>query len=140
MRLQASLENLSPVLESLYAKIASHPLPLVFLLQGDLASGKTTLVQRFCASLNAPHATSPTFSLLHTYQAPKFGIYHYDFYLKSLPELVALGILEHLELEGVHFIEWGADLKEMLIQAGFKVCVVNLTRLDQGCLYEIVDG
>lgn len=76
----------------------------VVILKGDLAAGKTTFVKTV-AKLKGicDDVTSPTFSLQQCYGD---DTYHYDIYNKGLDHFVALGMLEELEKEGLHFIEW----------------------------------
>ena len=79
----------------------------IYLLKGDLVSGKTTLVKAMVQYLgNSSVVTSPTFLLAQDYGE---GIYHYDIYQKNLEELLEIGFLEELEKEGWHFIEWGDE-------------------------------
>ena len=89
----------------------------IYLLRGDLASGKTTLVRFIVQSLNSQSiVTSPTFLLAQEYQN---NIYHYDIFQKDLQSLLALGLLEEFEKEGWHFIEWGDEkLAKILKQIG----------------------
>lgn len=89
----------------------------IYLLKGDLASGKTTLVKAMVQYLgNSSIVTSPTFLLVQDYGE---GIYHYDIYQKNLEELLEIGFLEELEKEGWHFIEWGDEkLAKILKQIG----------------------
>lgn len=89
----------------------------IYLLSGDLASGKTTLVQAMVESLGSKaQVTSPTFLTAMDYGNQ---IYHYDLYNKNLEELFALGLLEEIEKEGWHFIEWGDEnLAKILQQIG----------------------
>ena len=89
----------------------------IYLLKGDLASGKTTLVKAMVQYLgNSSVVTSPTFLLAQDYGGE---IYHYDIYQKNLEELLEIGFLEELEKEGWHFIEWGDEkLAKILKQIG----------------------
>lgn len=53
----------------------------VLLLEGPLGVGKTALTKAFCAELGVTDdVTSPTFDLLHRYDAPQVAIYHVDGY------------------------------------------------------------
>ncbi|WP_121021783.1 tRNA (adenosine(37)-N6)-threonylcarbamoyltransferase complex ATPase subunit type 1 TsaE [Helicobacter vulpis] len=141
MSIVAHLAHLTPILDRLDGWVRCHTLPIVILLQGELGSGKTTLVQRFCQAHRAPQATSPTFSVMHTYPAEDFCIYHYDFYLKEIHELLEMGVLESLECKGVHFVEWGSDaLKEMLIKLGFSVLTLELQAHQEARIYRFSDG
>lgn len=122
--LTASLKDLSKITQAMRElSLGAHT---IFLLQGEVASGKTTLIQAFVKAqgINDP-VTSPTFSLLHTYGQ---NIYHYDLYLKELDELLALNLLESLESEGIHLVEWGSEaLRRMLISLGFKPIIIEIT-------------
>ncbi|WP_026944336.1 tRNA (adenosine(37)-N6)-threonylcarbamoyltransferase complex ATPase subunit type 1 TsaE [Helicobacter rodentium] len=99
----------------------------IYLLSGDLASGKTTLVQAMVESLGSKvQVTSPTFLTAMDYGNQ---IYHYDLYNKNLEELFALGFLEEIEKEGWHFIEWGDEnLAKILRQIGlpFRRILISL--------------
>jgi tRNA threonylcarbamoyladenosine biosynthesis protein TsaE len=109
---------------------------IVVLLRGDLASGKTTLVKNFVASLDIDEiVTSPTFSVQSIYGN---SIYHYDVYNKTLGEFVALGLLEEFEKTGIHFVEWGdKKLENILTEYGFEVVVVNIEKKEESREYII---
>jgi tRNA threonylcarbamoyl adenosine modification protein YjeE len=64
-------------------------------LSGDLGAGKTTLVRAMIAHLAGAEieVPSPTFTLVQTYDLPKFALVHADLYRVSGPdELAELGI------------------------------------------------
>ena len=109
---------------------------MIVLLQGDLASGKTTLVKHYVKSLGIDEkVTSPTFSLQSIYGN---NIYHYDVYNKTLDEFIALGLLEEFEKDGIHFVEWGDDrLKSILDEYGFDLVIVKIKKKDNKREYEI---
>ena len=100
----------------------------VVLLKGDLAAGKTTLVKTFARKLGiTKDVTSPTFSLQHIYSD---GLYHYDLYNKGLEHFLSLGMLEELEKEGLHFVEWGDKyLENLLIDAGIDVATIDINKI-----------
>src|SRR3954469_22786855 len=55
--------------------------PLVIALAGDLGAGKTTLTQAICAGYGVTEpVTSPTFAIVHRYEAPRAPDYHLDLY------------------------------------------------------------
>ncbi|WP_304543955.1 tRNA (adenosine(37)-N6)-threonylcarbamoyltransferase complex ATPase subunit type 1 TsaE [Sulfurimonas microaerophilic] len=100
----------------------------VVILKGDVAAGKTTLVKTI-AKLKGlcDDVTSPTFSLQQCYGD---DTYHYDIYNKGLDHFVALGMLEELEKPGLHFIEWGNDeLEKILDAAGFDVVSIEIEKI-----------
>ena len=99
----------------------------VVILEGDLASGKTTLTQAFASYLGEVGVvTSPTFSLQQCYGE---RLYHYDLYNKGLENFLALGLLEELEKEGYHLIEWAdMSLKDFLESAGIPVLHIKIDK------------
>ncbi len=108
----------------------------IILLRGDLASGKTTLVKNYVKSLDIDDmVTSPTFSIQTIYGE---NIYHYDVYNKTLEEFISLGLLEEFEKEGIHFVEWGDDrLDELLNSYGFHTIKVDIEKLENKRRYII---
>ena len=100
----------------------------VVLLKGDLAAGKTTLVKAFAKKLGiTKDVTSPTFSLQHIYSD---GVYHYDLYNKGVDHFISLGMLEELEKEGLHFVEWGDKyLENLLLDAGLDVATIDINKI-----------
>lgn len=101
----------------------------VIILRGDLAAGKTTLTKNIVASLGLDdEVTSPTFSLQQCYSDK---VFHYDIYNKGIEHFISLGMLEELEKEGLHIVEWGDDrLKEILSDAGFDVLDIEIKKID----------
>ena len=108
----------------------------VYLLSGDLASGKTTLVKAFVKALGVKIlATYPTYLTALEYGN---GIYYYDIYQKDLQELFALGFLEEIEKDGWHFIEWGDEnLDKILKQIGLPFVRICISIESQGRKYSI---
>ena len=88
----------------------------VFSLDGDLGSGKTELVRGFVGALSDKISVhSPTFSIVNTYQTPKFLIHHFDFYrIEDPKELVSIGLDEYINGDGVCLIEWGMMFPDAL--------------------------
>ena len=80
---------------------------LVF-LEGELGSGKTTLIKQFCKELGFKNqVTSPTFPLLNIYKNNEKNIYHADLYrLKNIDEINELGFYEVMERNNWFFVEW----------------------------------
>ena len=108
----------------------------VFLFQGELGAGKTTLIRLLINNLyvlnNLPKPgsiTSPTFPILITYELNSLQIYHYDLYrVKSLKELEELDFFENLN-NNITFIEW----PEMLINLPLnkKHYLINLDMISE---------
>jgi len=116
-------ENLMPVVSKFGRKIDKG----VVILKGDLAAGKTTLVKAVVKALGgSDEVTSPTFSLQQVYDN---NIYHYDLYNHGLEHFISLGMLEELEKEGLHFIEWGDDeLIKILEDAEIPTTVIEIVK------------
>jgi tRNA threonylcarbamoyladenosine biosynthesis protein TsaE len=109
---------------------------IVVLLRGDLASGKTTLVKKYVEILGCKDlVTSPTFLLQSVYGE---DIFHYDVYNKTLSEFVSLGMLEEFEKDGVHFVEWGDEkLEKILEEYGFSYMNIEINKLNEMREYKI---
>jgi tRNA threonylcarbamoyladenosine biosynthesis protein TsaE len=120
---------------SLCERIASElPQGGVVILQGDLASGKTTLTQSFARYLGMNDAvTSPTFSLQQRYGEK---LYHYDLYNYGFEKFLSLGMMEELEREGYHLIEWGDDALIALVKrCGIDCLILKITKCDEQSRY-----
>ena len=117
-----SIDKVNEVVEKVKKKL---PKGGIVLLKGDLASGKTTLVKSFVKSLGIEEdATSPTFSIMNVYAD---RVYHYDIYNEGVEKFIESGLLENLEKEGYHFIEWAdAKLAEILEVYGFDFITVEI--------------
>lgn len=94
----------------------------VFALFGTLGMGKSVLSRAFIQSLTtAKEVPSPTFTLVQTYEAPDFDIYHFDLYrIKSAEEIFELGMEEAI-YEGVCLIEWPEKMGAYLPHNIFRV-------------------
>lgn len=86
---------------------ASHP-PLVITLAGDLGSGKTTLAQAICKGYGVTESvTSPTFAIVHRYDAPRSAVYHLDLYRLTGPaDLTNIGWDDIVSSHSLVLIEW----------------------------------
>ena len=118
----ASLNELGKVISHIKKELPNGG---VVLLKGDLASGKTTLVKEFVKSLGLKtKATSPTFSIQNIYDDI---VYHYDIYNEGVEKFIQSGLLEELEKDGYHFIEWADDRLENIINSyGFKYIGISI--------------
>ncbi len=79
----------------------------VFLLVGELGSGKTCLAQGVARGLGVQqYVSSPSFVLIREHQG-RLPFYHVDFYrLDRVEEIADLGLDDYLCGKGVCVIEW----------------------------------
>lgn len=94
---------------SLAEALADHAQPgLVLLLQGDLGSGKTTLVQGLARGLGVVDpVTSPTFVLVQVYEEGRIPLIHADLYRLATGDV---GDLELWDPSAISAIEWAERL------------------------------
>jgi len=79
----------------------------IFLLIGELGTGKTCLVQGIASGLDVKeYAFSPSFVILREYHG-RLPLYHIDFYrLDHIEEIADLGLEEYFYGDGVCVLEW----------------------------------
>ena len=85
-------------------------------IDGKMGAGKTKIISNICMQLGVKEViTSPTFSLINTYQSTNGPIYHFDFYrLQNSNEALDIGIEEYLESGNVCFLEWAEKIENHL--------------------------
>lgn len=93
----------------------SLPVGSVILLEGDLGSGKTTLVQGIGEGLGITEPiVSPTFTLINEYTEGRLPLYHLDLYRLQPTEIVPLHLETYWEGSevslGIVAIEWAERL------------------------------
>jgi len=81
---------------------------LVIGLCGDLGAGKTQLVKGLALGLGiTTRVHSPTFALVNIYTGGRLPLFHVDLYrLDTREQILAAGLEEYLNPEGVTVIEW----------------------------------
>ncbi len=82
--------------------------PLVVSLTGELGAGKTTLAQSICDGFGVSEpVTSPTYALVHRYDAEKSPVYHIDLYrLENEAQLENIGWNDILVERALVIVEW----------------------------------
>jgi tRNA threonylcarbamoyladenosine biosynthesis protein TsaE len=95
----------------------------VISLEGTLGAGKTQFVKGFVAALGySGDVSSPTFSLVHEYDAPAGIVAHFDWYrLETAAEVVGLGWDDYLAGDETLLVEWGDRFPELLPPGAWRV-------------------
>lgn len=89
----------------------------IFILEGEMGAGKTTLTKYLCENLGATdNVCSPTFAIVNQYYSDIIGdIYHFDFYrINKEQEAFDIGFEEYLYSGNYCFIEWAEKVSSLL--------------------------
>ncbi|WP_297575427.1 tRNA (adenosine(37)-N6)-threonylcarbamoyltransferase complex ATPase subunit type 1 TsaE [uncultured Campylobacter sp.] len=90
--------------------VDSLPKEGLLILQGTLASGKTTLAKKIALKNGIKQElTSPTFSIMQSYKNNDFTLFHYDLYQNDFEAIVKNGLYENFFEDGLHIVEWGDE-------------------------------
>jgi tRNA threonylcarbamoyladenosine biosynthesis protein TsaE len=81
----------------------------IVVLAGEMGAGKTAFAQGFGRALGVTEPiTSPTFTLVQSYDTPRGQFHHADVYrLEQLHEVADLALGELAEFRGIVVVEWG---------------------------------
>lgn len=118
---------------------------LVIHLEGDLGTGKTTLVRALLRGLGHEGAVkSPTYSLVEVYVISSLYLYHFDFYRFDSPEeFFDAGLSEYFDGNAICLVEWPEkalgcapppDLRFRLDFAGSGRCLAAIAVSQKGAL------
>ena len=85
-------------------------------IDGKMGAGKTKIISNICMQLGVKEIiTSPTFSLINTYQSVNGPIYHFDFYrIQNSNEALDIGVEEYLDSGNICFLEWAEKIEHHL--------------------------
>ncbi|CCM10043.1 tRNA (adenosine(37)-N6)-threonylcarbamoyltransferase complex ATPase subunit type 1 TsaE [Candidatus Cardinium hertigii] len=89
----------------------------IWLLEGPIGSGKTTLIKELCKALQTVHTVnSPTFSIINEYETvDHIPIYHFDCYrLDNVNDAIALDFESYFASGCYCFIEWPSKIESIL--------------------------
>ena len=88
----------------------------IILFEGEMGSGKTTLISAMVKILGGDSkASSPTFSIVNEYKVKSDIVYHFDFYrIKNHTEALDIGIEDYFYSGNWNFIEWPDKIRHLL--------------------------
>lgn len=94
-------------------------------LYGDLGAGKTAFTRGLADGLDIKEQiTSPTFTLLKTYDSGVMPLYHFDMYrINSNEELDGIGFFDYAQSDGLCVVEWAERVKEDLPTDRFDIYI-----------------
>ena len=138
----SSLEDTKKLGQELAKKILKRKGEAAFIvfLDGDLGTGKTTLVKEIIFALGVKEKVkSPTFTIIEPYELNNENIYHVDLYRIIDPsELEIIGLREYLnESNAIIFIEWPEKSYGYLKKFDLKISLKHLSENERKCRIEL---
>ena len=99
----------------------------IILFEGDLGSGKTTLIKNLCYELGSiDNVSSPTFPILNIYDNKKNTIYHADLYrVEKIKDLNEIGFFDIVNTNNWLFVEWPKKIID-LIDKPFSIVNIDI--------------
>ncbi|MBL4771049.1 MAG: tRNA (adenosine(37)-N6)-threonylcarbamoyltransferase complex ATPase subunit type 1 TsaE [Planctomycetes bacterium] len=95
----------------------------VLALAGDLGSGKTTFVRGLAEGMEIDdHVSSPTYTLMHSYQGAGLELFHYDAWMEGRQKAVLQeGGEGVLDTQGVVVVEWAPKVAQFLPEKSLQI-------------------
>lgn len=90
-------------------QIVQHLKYPVCLFNGEMGTGKTTLIKAICREMGVTqNMSSPTYPIVNEYLTDnRTSVYHFDLYrIKVMEELLDIGFEEYIDSGNTCFIEW----------------------------------
>jgi len=123
----ATVEDLQPIAAHLLELSSRTPL---LLFNGEMGSGKTTLIKTICQLAGVTErVSSPTFSLVNTYVGDNdLRIHHFDLHrIEVMEELLDFGFEDYIDTGDLCLIEWPKIAGPLLPS---EVVLVSITEVD----------
>ena len=122
-------DDYNEVIENILDKNSSK----IILFNGELGSGKTTLIQLICKKLKIKEKVlSPTFNLINEYKInDNSKVFHFDLYrIKTVQELIEIDFIDYIYSGNYCLIEWPNICKD-LIDINFKEIFIDIVSEDK---------
>ena len=101
----------------------------VWLVNGEMGAGKTTLVKAICKHILVKEVvSSPTFSIINEYRT-EVGqpVFHFDFYrLKKETEAYDLGVNEYFDSGNLCLVEWSEKIPSLIPDHYLNIQIENI--------------
>ncbi len=87
----------------------------ILILNGEMGAGKSVFARGIIHALGySGTVTSPTFTLMNTYEGGLLPVYHFDLYrLNRAEQLYDIGYDEFLYGSGISLIEWAQRMENL---------------------------
>lgn len=136
-----SLDDTADIGKEIASELETYPKnkASIIFLEGDLGTGKTTLVKEILKSLGLSEpVTSPTFTIIEPYLIKDKKIYHIDLYrIESRKELEVLGIEEYsAENDCLIFIEWPEKAEGFFSEYDLKIRLSHINEFSRELIIE----
>ena len=136
-----SLDDTADIAKEIASELETCPKnkASIIFLEGDLGTGKTTLVKEILKSLGLSEpVTSPTFTIIEPYLIKDKKIYHIDLYrIESRKELEVLGIEEYsAENDCLIFIEWPEKAEGFFSEYDLKIRLSHINEISRELIIE----
>ncbi len=102
-----ALDEIDEAAVRIWENVADHR---VIAFEGDMGAGKTTLIHAICRLLGVRDGmSSPSFSIINEYKAPRGRVFHIDLYrCRDEEEAIRAGVADCLDSGDICFVEWPA--------------------------------
>ncbi|MCR5785015.1 MAG: tRNA (adenosine(37)-N6)-threonylcarbamoyltransferase complex ATPase subunit type 1 TsaE [Eubacterium sp.] len=110
----------------------------VYVLDGELGTGKTVFTQGFAKGLGIDEPiNSPTFTIVQVYDEGRMPFYHFDVYrIGDVSEMDEIGYEEYFYGDGASLVEWGSMIDEIIPKEAVHIKIEK--DLEKGFDYRII--
>lgn len=130
--------NLSSILQTgqQVASLLKQGVPL--LLYGEMGAGKTTLIKHIVKALGcSDEVTSPTFTIMQSYEIAQGILWHIDLYRLREDQIDELG-LDELNMHNLMIIEWPERLGSKIFSKYIKGLLLVQSDSSRRLVLEII--